>query len=503
MSLSFFHIHNYNNTVIAYCRVNDINQYYALKWHLNQPIDYRLYLLYFFQDSEGNMKQIDQCANENITLIQCFMNCEPFFYLHLLRHNYFYKKGRRDILENPNILLEIYNKINVDNGLPKFEWNINNNKQDIDFSYISKKISELDIDPLLASTKIEKMSYYCERIDHINDLLITNIPDIESIICFKEFMELYAIKPNNRLFSIFKSTDLVLENVYYINKCWFDGNRHPLHNVIFNSDIEYGVFEKTDNAWNHHVSDITNYPIHQSIDEEIVYLDYIYGYYNFGEFWDCIRRLLAESKKPLPLFHVSNSRVTNIEYYFKKLGFNYPTKYQTQEGNNKLYYFNKIHVSIINGGCRGYYDKYIAYQFNRVFNPNSISETKSYNIYLARGPYGRSLLNESNIVNTLKAKYGFVIIDGSESLETIMQHFTNANIILGVHGSLMKNTIWCKKNPVFIELCPNTRHGCFQDNAMCCNFTTFFFICDCNEKEEVVLGDEKENALYGLLDILV
>ena len=48
---------------------------------------------------------------------------------------------------------------------------------------------------------------------------------------------------------------------------------------------------------------------------------------------------------------MGNNRITNIKYYFDKLQFKYPTNYTKFEKQNKLYFFKKINISIINGGC--------------------------------------------------------------------------------------------------------------------------------------------------------
>ena len=157
----------------------------------------------------------------------------------------------------------------------------------------------------------------------------------------------------------------------------------------------------------------------------------------------------------------------------------------------------------MNNNYRGQICRDFAYQFNKIFNPCQISET-SYNIYLARGAYGRSILNEHEILDVLTTKYNFIVLNGTESLEDTMRYFTNARIILGAHGSLMKNMIYCKKNPVFIELCPPSRHDCFYHNARGLGFLPFFFILvDCNKNEEILLNEQQIDGLYEMLDNLI
>ena len=162
-----------------------------------------------------------------------------------------------------------------------------------------------------------------------------------------------------------------------------------------------------------------------------------------------------------------------------------------------------MHISLpTNIGYRGSIPKDFAYQFNNILNSCQISET-SYNIYLARGAYGRSIQNERVIVDVLTKKYNFIVLNGTESLEDAMRYFTNARIILGAHGSLMKNMIYCKKNPVLIELCPSTRHDCFYGNARELGFLPFFILVDCNKNEEIILNNEQISGLYEMLDNLI
>ncbi len=275
----------------------------------------------------------------------------------------------------------------------------------------------------------------------------------------------------------------------------------------FYSDIEYREFPTKDERWNKKFDNIDNMQLYMSIDEEVMYLDYIYDFYNFGEFWDCINRLLVSKLNGvsnLPLFHLSYNRVTDIKHYFDKLNFKWPTNYQIQQNNCKLYWFKKINISVINGVWRGYYDQFYAYNFNTQLNPYFDQPTSNkYNLYLARGKFGRSLVGEEQIVSVLKSQYNFTVLDGSESLDQIMYYFSNANIILGAHGSLMKNIIWCLNNPIFIELCPLTRHDCFKANAINCRFTTFFFTTESDDKEQIILNEKQIDGLYKLLDLLL
>lgn len=140
---------------------------------------------------------------------------------------------------------------------------------------------------------------------------------------------------------------------------------------------------------------------------------------------------------------------------------------------------------------------------NKRMNPEfgTVNPT-SYKLYLTRGGFGRSIRDEAPLIELLKEKYRFVILNGSESLAETIHYFSNATLILGAHGSLMKNMIWCLKNPVFIEMTPLTRsqNPCFVGNSSSVGFQTMYFICDCDEKEQLLLTEKQRTALIELVD---
>jgi hypothetical protein len=514
---SYFCIYNFNGIQILYYNVQNIHNFeYKLKQYINNNSysNYKLYIIYHF-DKEIEFEFIKE---KPIYLIYTKINYELFFYLHKLRHDYFYKNNLNHLLSNKEILLDIYDKINVtkenfkDNKqchmYNRLQWIIPNYKNSLQ---INKQIIEIidyldttnELQEYIKENKpIEKINYYNNLLEEIKYFLENNIFSFSNIMDFKEFAECYTFNKHEHLFIIgINSKNIVLENVYYINKCWFDKDKKPFNPDNFYNDFEYrehNIYYEN----NKKVYEIDSISVFQEIKEEVMFLDYLYGFYNFGEFWDVIKRLLVSEKKGLPLFHLSNNRITNIEYYFDKLSFKFPTNYQKQENNNKLYYFHKVNISTVVGYSRGYIDKYFAYHFNKLLNEEKNINDNNYHIYLARGSYGRSIKNEKEIVELLKCKYNFIVLDGSETFEKTRHYFTNAKIILGAHGSLMKNVIWSKKNPIFIELCPYTRHDCFGNNSQECGFTTFFFVVNCDEKEQIELSHEQTKGLFELLDNL-
>ena len=506
---AFFSIYNFNGiTIVYHTLINENHLCYHLKLYTERHssnFQNKLYVIYYF-DKELSLNY-DFIKDKNIVLIKSEQDYELFFQTHLLRHDYFYKNKIHEtdkIMENYNNISVPFDKYPTMTMYNRKDWFKNNlingiticEKQLEIINYLDE--NDVVYSKIRENKQIETIEYYNKSLEDFDSFFKQHFSDVMD---FKEFASMYSFEKVDQIYMSFISNNIVLENVYYINKCWFDKDKNPLELQDFYKDFEYREFKN--NSHVKYVTDISNIPIFQTINKEVMFLDYVYGFYNFGEFWDVIKRLIVSDKKGLPLFHLKHSRVTEIDYYFNKLNFNFPTNYQKTENDGKLFHFNKINISTITGNlCRGHIDKFFAYNFNKTLNPIKAID-KSYNIYLARSKFGRSIQNEESIVNVLKDKYRFIVLDGSEKLEDTIHYFTNAKIILGAHGSLMKNIIWSKKNPILIELCPHTRHDCFYGNAIACGFFSLFFVVECNGKEEIVLSDTQIEELYKLINNLL
>jgi len=511
---NIYNIYSFNGNAIFYVNLNDaknftneINNYKKnIKFDVSNN---KIYLI--IHNNDNQIK-----TSNNIFIHNIDINFDLFFELHKLRHNYFYKNKINNIDE----IINLYNLINIPHDVLKDKYpnltnKLNNNKHTIqlcqnninEVNNIIDKIQQLNnntanitlISYLINNFKcIETMDIYIDLKNKLKEILNNFIPN--NIFNFDVFNDSYIYNSSKNIFCDNPNKNICLENVYYINKSWFDINKKPFTIKEFELDLEYSGIKN--NTYYKKFNNIDNIKVFQNVNEEVMYLDYKHGFYNFGEFWDCLKRLMKARKKNLKLFHVSGHRVNNINEYFNKLEFIYPSEYQTQENNNKLYFFKKINISILRENtCRGEYNLMYSYNFNQIFNNTPMKED-SYNIYLKRGAYGRNMLNEKELIDILISKHNFIIIDGTQSHTEMLNYFSNAKIILGIHGSLFKNTIFCKKNPLIIELCPISRHTCFVANSLGCKFQTIFTIIESDEKEQLVLSKEKSDYLINLIDIL-
>jgi hypothetical protein len=497
--MTFYYFYNYDDVIIAYHTIENIYEtiYHVNLYNEKNKHNVILYLLYNCNIDVNKMLP----KNEHIKYISCDKNLYLFLHLHYLRHNYFYKNKKLDLLYDVSKIHNLHDLISVKH--PTNNRSANDFKKKIDYSFIINKFMDIcNDDEIINSIQncqdITTINYYNEMLNKINKIITDNVPNIE--FDFINYANSYIFKMSSLLCPNYKLNNFILENVYYINKQWFDIDKKLIYPCEFYNDCEYPHFLNSNHIKLH--NDIIDKKFKEIIiNEEVVYLDYIYAFYNFGEFWDCIRRLLPFKGQNKKLFCLKHSRVTNIDYYFNNLQLEWKNNYDLTENNDILYFFKKINISTIIGSYRGYFDNNVAYNFNTIYN--KIIPTTTINLYLTRGKYGRTINGENKIIDILVNKYNFIIIDGSEPFYKLMYYFTNANIILGAHGSLMKNIIWAKNNPILIELCPISRQNCFYGNSYDCGFTAFFFWVNCDDNENILLNDIQINGLYELLDCLM
>jgi capsular polysaccharide biosynthesis protein len=97
--------------------------------------------------------------------------------------------------------------------------------------------------------------------------------------------------------------------------------------------------------------------------------------------------------------------------------------------------------------------------------------------------------DESSFIDELK-KRNFIILNDTVTpqLER-MYYIQNAELIVGIHGTLMKHSVWCRKNPLCIEFTQSLNH-CIRENAL--GFKTMYF--GTNEKQQ--------SAFFRIIDTL-
>lgn len=103
-------------------------------------------------------------------------------------------------------------------------------------------------------------------------------------------------------------------------------------------------------------------------------------------------------------------------------------------------------------------------------------------LYLTRPPDKRCVANNHEIIKLLKNK-GFIILDGGESLQSHVGLFRGAKIIIGAHGALFKNIIFCENNPRILEFYAHNRSNqCFLGIAKTAGISEYHFLEETGDK---------------------
>ena len=105
----------------------------------------------------------------------------------------------------------------------------------------------------------------------------------------------------------------------------------------------------------------------------------------------------------------------------------------------------------------------------------------------------RGVINEKEVIETLTKKE-FIVLNGQEPLDLVVEYFANAKTIVGAHGSMFANSIFCNQETKIIEFCPN--------NRACYNFRNTFKKAE-NYNHILTEADEFNNINIdlNLLDI--
>ena len=533
MELKLYYLFRGINNVYLYTNLieEQIDQFYDSIKSINPKVNY-----YLLINSSRQEQILNHKFEKNINIE--FIDIDLSFTIEILnlKNIYFFRffsfKNHIDL----NLIKNLYSQLNH----PSKKYNDSHNINSIEYylKLFNELVDFIKLDKELISNDLKNFCLYknikVSKLNNINTNLMYKSNHRETINLYEIYIKKIILFINeyekiNYLdylsyniitkHKIFKTLNIPIithnsfENVYYSKKGFYDINGSRIKNSILMEDFEYKQFIDNDKFFvgnkliNNNLSekiDIKNKNIIKFQDENILYLDYIYGFYNFGEFWDVIHRITSLDKsKKINLFHIGRNRVSNIKHFFNKNNITFPTTNQKLICNlNNIYFFKKINFLIIKNICRGYLDNFLSFKFNSLYNKSKILDT-NYSLYLKRGSFGREIKNENLLIEKLKnICKNLIVIDGSEPFEKMLNYWTNAIFIIGAHGSLFKNMIYCRKNPIFIELTPD-RHPCFYGNAKLIGLLYFYINLSKDNKENIILDPSNLNKLIELIKCII
>ncbi len=198
-----------------------------------------------------------------------------------------------------------------------------------------------------------------------------------------------------------------------------------------------------------------------------IYGVHYFGWYPFGHFHDLLQPIekLDKTNIECPNLLLSGQRWDSIKEFDRQLSlFGFSDKNITKVKVNwtgtkkescifvpKLFYlspsayFSQLSISGL---------EFIKKAYSKIVTPNHPNGLK---LYLSREKAkNRKVTNNQEVENFLK-KLGFIIVDGSESLDKDIELFRNAEIIIAPHGSLIRNMIHSNQSLRVIEFCPQDR----------------------------------------------
>ena len=534
MYLKIYNLYRGTNTLYVYIILTNDNlneiMYQLKTWNVNNM---KLYVFIYspipttISNSIQKSNIIIEYIKENLTYLLDVIN---------IKNNYFFKHKKYNKTINSNLIETLYTQVNKPSLKYSDSHHFDNTKKTIllfnelvNFIHHSKPLTSNNLKNycLYKNISVNKLGNFetnlmykknhqetLDKFKNLTNLTCKLIQKYEKVN-YNLFLSYSIISIHTHFIKVPKPYIKMhsLQNVYYYKKSFYDKNGNILHNDALVKDFEYKEFINKPNFDNDNmlsskvnIDKTSKSNIIKIEDENTLYLDYIYNFYNFGEFWDVVHRLLEiPNPSKYQLFHLKKNRITNINYFFTKLGFKFPNINNnciTYHQNNNIYFFKKIYFLNIYNICRGWMDNFFAFQFNITYNNVQPSNDKKYCLYLKRGKFGRELLNENILIEKLNTICkNFIVIDGSEEYSTMVYYWTNAVLVIGAHGSLLKNMIYCKKNPIFIELTPD-RHPCFYGNAKNCNFEYFYINVNKDDKENILLNTNDLQKIVQLVECI-
>ena len=204
----------------------------------------------------------------------------------------------------------------------------------------------------------------------------------------------------------------------------------------------------------------------KSVRLEGTYIDltHTFGMYVYGHMFDTLRRLYCIQdivKDPSVKFIVSDQR--RIVDFRKHLSIMCGREILKEDmilsNVNRNFEIDRLHYAVSptiyvrfdKSTYRWMLKKY--YQYFGITRPKPI-----YDLYLDRNDVrkGRGVSNNKEVMQFLQDR-GFKILNGKESIETMIHLFSHARTIVAAHGSMLANTIFSNPWTKIVEYCPDNR----------------------------------------------
>lgn len=215
-------------------------------------------------------------------------------------------------------------------------------------------------------------------------------------------------------------------------------------------------------------SEITKHDVEAALiidsNHETLYAMSSHGWYPYGHLHDSLLRLYSwkDCNFKDPKILCSNyKRVVDFELHIQAFGYGADSIIEASNdkrlikvsklyfGVNQAFFWTKITPPQYEWMIAGY--KHIVEKLE--FGREQIN-----GLYLSRNHIGkRGVVNDDEVKEFLIEKFGFKVLEGNETLPEIISLFSRAKFVVGPHGSIFVNTIFCGENCRIFEFCPSNR----------------------------------------------
>lgn len=179
--------------------------------------------------------------------------------------------------------------------------------------------------------------------------------------------------------------------------------------------------------------------------------------YNFGHFWDVIQPLMKIEQLALEramlLVSAFHSEVNDVDRHFELFGYPARSRFRVKG----LTYVPRLYVaspatypSRVTPGTLAWLRR--RYAAGRA----AVPEAADIRLYLSRKGLKREVRNEEEVRAFVRDR-GFEVLNGDEPLERHMAMFARASLVVGPHGSMFRNMIYCDQPCRMLEFCPENR----------------------------------------------
>ena len=265
--------------------------------------------------------------------------------------------------------------------------------------------------------------------------------------------------------------------------------------MIFNENFELMPCSHFYNFWHNRQLDINQY--HEkpqkgicSTEElkinaqskkiiELPYGKYVFGltfgnHHNFSHLWDTLQTFYyIKDPNEYTLLHQNLSSKVNCFFeHLKIFGFNKTLPLDTNKFNYKI-----PHLTIPPLACKPDEIRFTNWIRNKYIDKFG-KDKHPKSLYLSRNNQKRQVLNEKEVIGFLSNSLDNLhVVYGNESLSYHVKSFGSAYLIIGSHGSLFKNMVFCTADPRVYEVCPINRpiecfkrHGNIISSDYCLNY---------------------------------